>query len=116
MDRARIMKKTENILKRAPEMKKKIKEYREKTEIIDTSRKLRNTEYELKRLLDNLKELNIDEQKIIVYRYFENMNYKQIAPLFNYSISSAQRKLDKAVLELGRVIFGMEKEFWDQFK
>jgi len=47
---------------------------------------------------------------------FENKAYRQIGYLMNIGHTTAQRCVSNAILNLGRALYGMEKEFWDKFK
>lgn len=69
--------------------------------------------FELRRLSVALKKLPAADQELIVYRYFENKAYPEIAKLLFMDITTVRRKLDNIILEVGRKVYGMEQEFWD---
>lgn len=68
--------------------------------------------YKIRLLIKALNNLYpLDYQKIIMYRYFENMRYKDIGRYLNIDYSTVKRKLNKAILNTGRLMFGFEDEF-----
>ncbi|BCZ49309.1 hypothetical protein psyc5s11_53760 [Clostridium gelidum] len=67
----------------------------------------------LKHLSAALKKLPVADKQLIGYRYFENKTYPEIAKLLFMDITTVRRKLDNITLEVGRKVYGMEKEFWD---
>jgi len=69
--------------------------------------------FKLRRLSAALKKLPAVDKQLIGYRYFENKTYPEIAKLLFMDITTVRRKLDNITLEVGRKVYGMEKEFWD---
>jgi len=69
--------------------------------------------FELKHLFAALKKLPAADQQLIVYRYFDNKAYPEIAKLLFMDITTVRRKLDNIILEVGRKVYGMEQEFWN---
>lgn len=69
--------------------------------------------YEINSLIRALNELPLEEQKLIAYKYFENRTKKQIAEWMFISVNTVGRNLEKTILKIGRIIYGIEKEVWD---
>lgn len=65
-------------------------------------------------LIKTLNRLELQEQKLIAYKYFENRNNSEIGRLLNISNGTVKRKLDKIILKVGRAMYGMEEEFWKE--
>jgi DNA-directed RNA polymerase specialized sigma subunit, sigma24 homolog len=60
-----------------------------------------------------LKKLPAADKELIVYLYFENKTYPDIAKLLFMDITTVKRKLDSITLEVVRKVYGMEQEFWN---
>lgn len=115
MKRVDIINKTTKRIYEAVEVKKRNITFEMGSDPIENIR-ISEREYKFKELINALSELKPKEQQIIAYRYFEDKTYAQIGKLMNISPATAQRWENKAVLNLGRALYGMEKEFWDKFK
>lgn len=83
---------------------------------IDTIEELKYKRHKLNRKLSKIiraiGSLSEENQKIICYRYFEQLNYSQIARRVNLSPSTIPKRIKKILLSLGQSMFGMEDEFW----
>lgn len=95
------------LIRTTKELLKNVQVLKEDLEL-DLEKKL-----ELRRLSAALKKLSAADKELIVYRYFENKAYSDIAKLLYMDITTVRRKLDSIMLEVGRKIYGMEQEFWD---
>lgn len=115
MKRIDIINKTTKRIYGAVEVKKRNITFEMGNDPIENIR-ISEREYKFKELVNALSTLKPKEQQIIAYRFFENKTQAQIGELMNISQSTAQRWINKAVLSLGRALYGMEKEFWDKFK
>lgn len=115
MKRIDIINKTTKRIYEALEVKKRNITFEMGNDPIENIR-ISDQEYKFKELIQALNLMNGNDQKIIAYRYFEGKAYNKIAKLMNISPATAQRWDNKAVLNLGRALYGMEKEFWDKFK
>ncbi len=73
-----IIDRTKNILNNVSDLKEKAKE--NKLTVLE--------KYELNSLIRSLDELSLEQQKNIVYRYFENRTQKQIAEWMLINIKS----------------------------
>ncbi|MFW2490937.1 RNA polymerase sigma factor [Clostridium chromiireducens] len=69
--------------------------------------------FEVRRLSAALKKLPAADKEIIVYSCFENKTYSEIAELLFMDITTVRRKRDNIILEVGRKVYGMEREFWN---
>ncbi|MDU1412688.1 MAG: sigma factor-like helix-turn-helix DNA-binding protein [Clostridium sp.] len=77
---------------------------------------IEDREYKFKELLNAISKLNQQDQELIGYRYLDGMSYRNIGNLLHISSSSVPRYIDNAVLRLGRALYGLEKEFFNEFK
>lgn len=77
---------------------------------------IEDREYKFKELLNAISKLNKQDQDLIGYRYIDSMSYRKIGNLLHMSSSSVPKYIDKAVLRLGRALYGLEKEFFNEFK
>lgn len=110
-----IINKTTKRLEEAAEIRKGNITFQRGNDLIENIH-IEDREFEFKRLIKAISGLKQQEQKLIAYRYFENKTYRQIGYLMNIGHSTAPRWVNNAILNLGRALYGMEKEFWDQFK
>ena len=100
-----------------------IKEVKETLENIDSLKEeLRNRERggklpwrlkKLKIIIESLNKINYEKQQLIVYRYFENLSFKEISLKLNIDIKTVKRRLEQSILEVGRYIFGLEDELFE---
>ncbi|MEQ8154993.1 MAG: hypothetical protein ABRQ25_08955 [Clostridiaceae bacterium] len=64
-----------------------------------------------------LEKLEDVDQRIICYRYINKLTYKVIGKSTGYGENTISRKVNIDIpLHVGRLIFGMEQEFWDEFE
>lgn len=94
-----------------------IKEVKDTLENIDSLKEeLRNREpggklpwrlKKLKIIIESLSKVNYEKQQLIVYRYFENLSFKEISIKLNIDIKTVKRRLEQSILEVGRYVFGL---------
>lgn len=99
-----------------------IKEVKDILENIDSLKEeLRNREpggklpwrlKKLKIIIESLSKINYEKQQLIVYRYFENLSFKEISIKLNIDIKTVKRRLEQSILEVGRYVFGLEDELF----
>ncbi|WP_154674841.1 sigma factor-like helix-turn-helix DNA-binding protein [Desnuesiella massiliensis] len=58
--------------------------------------------------------LKEDDQRIICYRYFDELTYGDIVQRVGYSNNTVARRIKKLLLIIGRALLGMEEEFWNE--
>lgn len=119
--------KRDRVIKLADELLNNISEVRASIKHIDvelkkrtyTSNEIEKLKYErnkfnkkLTKVVKAIGTLNVEEQKIICYRYFEKMKIKDIASIVGYDPTTIRRKINKSKLEIGRIVFGFEDEFF----
>lgn len=122
MTKEQIIKITEEWLNNFNDNKKRIK-------LIDTAlkldtydkatiEKLKQRRHKLHKRLSKIIEvigtLTNDEQKIICYRYFDKLSYKDIGKRLNCRSETACRRNKKLLLVIGRAMFGFEDEFLNE--
>lgn len=110
MKAAEIIESTDALLKEVNSMKDELKQLdpvKDKSEINFIKLKLSQIRRAISRL-------NEEDQRIICYRYFDNMSYSAIGLRKGKSCSAISWKIKKILLDIGRIIFGMEDEFWDK--
>ncbi|KAJ52192.1 RNA polymerase sigma factor (sigma-70 family) [Clostridium tetanomorphum] len=121
MTRDELIIKTENYIKNIPEVKKEISKLDEeimrcsekveesKEEIKMLSRRKRLLEIKIEKLKNAMDVLSEQEQKIICYRYFENMSYSKIGSVMGYSQSFCKKsKVNNILYTIGRMVFTAE--------
>ena len=89
----------------------------------NTRKKLKKGEhnYLLHYVVERISKLEQSRSRIILYKYFDCISNRESVDRLNglgyqITIKNYNRTVEKAVLELGRIVFGMEKEFWDELK
>lgn len=83
----------------------------EKNESISKEIQILNSK--LRTIIQTINFLSNEDQKIICYRYFDNMTYKNIAIILSLSTVTVRRRKEKALLSIGRIKFGFEDELID---
>lgn len=63
-------------------------------------------------LLEALNTLNVEEQKIIAYKYFEERTQQEISEILHMGKNTVSRRLERLHLKIGRLVYGFEEEFW----
>jgi DNA-directed RNA polymerase specialized sigma24 family protein len=94
MYRAELIKETKELLKDVQVLKE--------DPVLDIEK-----EFELRSLSAALKKLLAADKELIIYRYFENKIYPEVAKLLFMDITTVGRKIDNIVLESGRKVYGM---------
>lgn len=86
---------------------------------IDSIKKLQQERGRLKnkltRIINAVSTFDDENQRIICYRYFDKLNYKEISLRVHLDGRTIHRRIDKSKLNIGRIMFGFEDEFWQQF-
>ncbi|BBK75880.1 sigma-70 family RNA polymerase sigma factor [Clostridium butyricum] len=98
-----IINRTKELLKNAPNLKEKSQ--KNKLTLLE--------HYEINSLIRALNALQLEDQKLIAYKYFENKTKKQIAEIMFISVKIVGRKIDEIILKIGHIIYGIEKEVWN---
>lgn len=108
MKREEIVTLTDELLKKVPYMKEQIK----KLDPGVHGKRVKLYKRRLVKVRRAIGRLKDDEQRIICYRYFDMLTYTTIAQRIGCSKNTVPRRINKLLLNIGRVIFGMEEEFW----
>jgi DNA-directed RNA polymerase specialized sigma subunit len=122
MKREDIVNLTEKVLKSISDTKKRISlidiDLEKDICDIDTIDKLKNEKVKLQRKLSRVIKaigtLEDSSQRIICYKYFDNLPNTKIAPMVGLSLKTIERRSKTLLLDIGRVIFGLEDEFWNE--
>lgn len=77
--------------------------------------------YLLNLVVDKISRLEQQRSRIILYKYFDGISNREAVDRLNglgykVGIKNYNRKVNNALLELGRIVFGMEREFWEELK
>ncbi|WP_443659288.1 sigma factor-like helix-turn-helix DNA-binding protein [Clostridium algidicarnis] len=84
---------------------------------INTMGKLKQERHELysklSKTIKAIGTLSVDNQKIICYRYFDKLKYKEISIRLGLHYNTIPRRIQKLLLDVGRIMFGFEEEFWN---
>lgn len=70
--------------------------------------------YKLNKIINAIGTLEMEEQKIVCYKYFERLGAYEMAEIFSCSVRTIARKVEKAKLSLGCIMFVFEDEFWSE--
>lgn len=124
MTKDEIMDLTEKWLKSVPVIRKRIRlidvALKKDTYDMDTIEKLKQERKKLHRRLSKIiKAINTledENQRIICYRYFEQLNYSEIGVRAGHKGETVSRRIKKMLLVVGRVMFGFEDEFWNEIE
>lgn len=123
--------KQEEVIKLANEWLKDIPVLKKRIDLIDTALKQDNydkdtldkLEHEkdnlnkkLSRTIKAISTLEDDNQRIICYRYFDELSYKEVALRVHIAERTIYRRIKKLLLYVGRIMFGFEDEFWSNNK
>lgn len=106
-----LLKNALNIKKQVMDLDAKIKNNENKDEF-DKLKEDRFLLYnKLSKINNAIGALTEEEQRLVCYKYFENMEYKDIG--INLSVSEViiERLLDLCKLHIGRILFGLEDDF-----
>lgn len=120
MKRDEVIMLAEEWLKSVPDLKKRLRlidiALKQDSYDMATIEKLQQEKNKLHRKLSRIikavSTLEDDNQRIICYRYFDKLNYSQIAQRVGLSNKTIPRRISKSLLKIGRVMFGIEDEFW----
>jgi DNA-directed RNA polymerase specialized sigma24 family protein len=117
MNKSKIIESTDTVLKDIPRLQNEIRAYKNmlNNEQNDITRKEFNkNKNKLNYIINVIKDIPLEQQRLIGYKYFEGKTNKDISILMGYSTRTITRNLEKAKLAVGRVLFGMEDEFWNE--
>jgi DNA-directed RNA polymerase specialized sigma subunit len=68
----------------------------------------------LSMIIKSVATLDEENQRIICYKYFDKFSDRVTALRVGYSKETIPRRIKKDLLNIGRVLFGYEDEFWDE--
>lgn len=60
--------------------------------------------------------IDLESQRIIKYKYIDNEDMVFISINLNCSYRTVSRKLNNIIIQIGRILYGMESEWWDKFE
>ncbi len=66
----------------------------------------------LSKIIRAISRLDEENQRIICYRYFEQLKYAEIARRVHVVEKTVHRRIDKSKLAISRLLFGFEDEFF----
>lgn len=122
MKREEVINLSEEWLKSVPDLKKRIrlidvalkKDSYDKGMIEKLQHEKDKLNKKLSRIIKAIGTLEEENQKIICYRYFEGLTYKEIARRVGVSSHNTvpNRIKNKLLLQVGRIMFGFEEEFF----
>ncbi|ERI92147.1 sigma-70, region 4 [Clostridiales bacterium oral taxon 876 str. F0540] len=124
MKREEVINLSEEWLKSVPDLKKRIrlidvalkKDSYDKGMIEKLQHEKDKLNKKLSRIIKAIGTLEEENQKIICYRYFEGLTYKEIALRVHAGERTVYRRIqNKLLLQVGRIMFGFEDEFWRIF-
>lgn len=119
MTKAEIIKAADNMLKNIPAMRKGIKElgndikYNGHTvkEIEELKKKRGILRINLLIILAAIRSLDEERQRIINYKYFQDLSYNAIGYIIGMSRRTIARRIQRSKLTIGQILFGFEDEF-----
>lgn len=119
MDKSELIELTEKVIKSVPEIKKKIrlmdKQFKNDCSDMDSLKYKRDKlKLQLNRIIKAICKLKDEDQKIICYKYFDGLSYRIIAQRIGVDAETVARRINNNLLDIGRVLFGMEYEFWKE--
>ena len=122
MKRDEVIKLTDEWLKSVPNIRKRIRliDIALKKDIFDIEiinkikKKRSQLNSKLVKIIKAIDTLEDDNQRIICYRYFEGLSYSKIALRIGLRSETISRRIKKLLLNVGRIMFGFEDEFWNE--
>lgn len=105
MEKKELIKVTKDFLKNISTIKEDMKK-------LDPGGKLSLKRLQLKHFIQAIQTFSEDDQKLIIYKYFENKKDTEIARIIQVEPETIRRRLDKLILGIGRIIFGFEDAFF----
>lgn len=122
MKREEVIKLADEWLKSIPDIKARIRiidiAIKNESNNIDNIDKLQNERNRLNKRLSSIigaiGRLKEDNQRILCYKYFDKLTYKVIGLRTGHTYDTIKRRIDKSLLDIGRVLFGFEDEFWNE--
>lgn len=120
MTQDEVIKLADEWLKDVPSIRKKIrlidKALKKNTYDMDAidkiKQELHKLNYRLHKIIKSVSTLPDEDQRIICFRYFDKLSYKQVAIRVHLGERTIYRRIEKNRLTLGRIMFGFEDEFW----
>lgn len=119
MNKSELTTLTEKVVKSVPEIRKKIRlidnQLKNDCSDIDNLKNKRNKlKLQLNRIIKAICILKDEEQKAVCYKYFDGLSNRVIAQRIGLDDETVPRKINDSLLDIGRVLFGMEYEFWKE--
>lgn len=106
--------KKENIIKEIKDTLENIDSLKEELSNREPGGKLPWRLKKLKIIIESLNKLSYEKQRLIVYRYFEYLPLNEISLKLNIDSKTVKRRLEQALLEVGRFTFGLEDELFNK--
>jgi len=100
------------LIKVTKDFLKNISTIKEDMKTLDTGGRPSLKRLQLKHFIHAIRTLPEADQKMIIYKYFENKKDAEIARILKVNPKTINRNKDKLILEIGRIIFGFEDEFF----
>lgn len=122
MTRIEIINLAEKWLNSVPDIRKKIKlidasledDICNDTNIDKLKKERHRLNNKLSMIIKAVGTLDEENQKIICYKYFDELQYNFIAIRIGCSYLTVKRRIEKNLLDIGRALFGFEDEFWNE--
>lgn len=122
MKRKEVIKLAEEWLESVPDIRERIrlidialkKDSYDMTTIDKIKQRRCRFHMKLSRIIKSIGSLSNENQRIICYRYFEKLNYSEIARRVGLSHQTIPKRIKKELLTIGRIMFGFEDEFWNK--
>lgn len=122
MTRGEIISLADEWLKSVPDIKTRIRlidiDLKKKSNDIENIDKLQyernRLNIKLLRIINSVSKLKEENQRIICYKYFDKLTYKVIRLRVGYDYKTLKNRINKSLLDIGRILFGFEDEFWNE--
>lgn len=123
MKQEKIINLADEWLKSVPDLRKRIrlidvalkKDTYDTVTIKELQQERHSLKYKLSKIIKAVSTLTDENQRIICYRYFDNLKYTEIARRVGHSHNTVSQRCKKLLLDIGRIMFGFEDEFFMQF-
>ena len=67
------------------------------------------------KIINAIGSLEEDNQRIVCYKYFDKLTNEIIGIREGVAAITVIRRIDEILLDVGRILFGFEDEFWQEF-
>jgi hypothetical protein len=119
MKREDVIRLTDKLLNSVPSIKERIRLIDKAlkidaydTETIERLKSERDKLHgKLSKIINAVSELNEENQKIICYRYFDNMKYKDISFRVDLKDKAIKSRINTSLLDIGKIIFGFQEDY-----